>query len=86
MSSHKNERACYLFLAMLVILDRQNETKPSTKQAIFHTKAEFNPNDLYVYTAWRELDMASKFLEEIRRHMRMREYSLKTEKAYLYWI
>ena len=30
--------------------------------------------------------MASKFLEEIRRHMRMRGYSLKTEKAYLYWI
>lgn len=25
--------------------------------------------------------MASKFLEEIRRHMRMRGYSLKTEKA-----
>lgn len=30
--------------------------------------------------------MASKFLEEIRQHMRMRGYSLKTEKAYLYWI
>lgn len=30
--------------------------------------------------------MASKFLEEIRRHMRMRGYSPKTEKAYLYWI
>jgi hypothetical protein len=28
--------------------------------------------------------MASKFLEEVRRHMRMRGYSLKTEKAYLY--
>ncbi|GAD91226.1 hypothetical protein VHA01S_074_00170 [Vibrio halioticoli NBRC 102217] len=30
--------------------------------------------------------MASKFLEEIRRHIRMRGYSLKTEKVYLYWI
>ncbi|KAB0466649.1 hypothetical protein F7Q91_24065 [Vibrio chagasii] len=30
--------------------------------------------------------MASKFIEEIRRHMRMRGYSLKTEKAYIYWI
>lgn len=30
--------------------------------------------------------MASKFIEEIRRHMRRRGYSLKTEKAYLYWI
>ncbi len=30
--------------------------------------------------------MASKFLEDIRLHMRMRGYSLKTEKAYLYWI
>ncbi|QMV13867.1 integrase/recombinase [Vibrio spartinae] len=30
--------------------------------------------------------MASKFLEEIRRYMRMRGYSLKKEKAYLYWI
>ena len=30
--------------------------------------------------------MASKFIEEIRRHMRMRGDSLKTEKAYIYWI
>ncbi|MCG7488606.1 hypothetical protein MHN79_03795, partial [Vibrio sp. Of14-4] len=29
------------------------------------------------------VEMASKFLEEIRQHMRMRGYSLKTEKAYL---
>ncbi|TOJ86526.1 integrase [Vibrio parahaemolyticus] len=30
--------------------------------------------------------MASKFLEELRQYMRMHGYSLKTEKAYLYWI
>ncbi|KGY13346.1 recombinase XerD [Vibrio tubiashii] len=30
--------------------------------------------------------MASKFLEEIRRSIRQRGYSMKTEKAYLYWI
>ncbi|MFW7524517.1 hypothetical protein ACODM8_10270 [Vibrio ostreicida] len=30
--------------------------------------------------------MASKFLDDIRRQMRLHGYSLKTEKAYLYWI
>lgn len=30
--------------------------------------------------------MASKFIEEIRQTIRLRGYSLKTEKAYLYWI
>ncbi len=30
--------------------------------------------------------MASKFIEELRQGIRLRGYSLKTEKAYLYWI
>lgn len=28
----------------------------------------------------------SPFLNQIREEMRMRRYSIKTEKAYLYWI
>ena len=30
--------------------------------------------------------MASQFLESLRRDMRLRGYSIRTEKAYLYWI
>ncbi len=30
--------------------------------------------------------MASPFIESIRRDIRLRGYSLRTEKAYLYWI
>lgn len=30
--------------------------------------------------------MASPFIESIRRDIRLRGYSLRTEKTYLYWI
>ena len=43
---------------------------------------------LFIYTALMELKMNAKspFIESIRRTMRLRGYSIRTEKSYLYWV
>jgi len=45
-------------------------------------------NKLYIYTVHsKERKMpASQFMADIRSQMRLRQYSLQTEKTYLYWI
>lgn len=45
------------------------------------------PSIITVYTYSKEVHMAqSPFIEQIRQELRLRQYSLRTEKSYLYWI
>lgn len=41
---------------------------------------------LDIYSSIREVTTEKKLLDQVRDVIRMKHYSLKTEKAYIYWI